>query len=328
MTANATADRPAAGEEAGAAGVAEPAPQYLAGAACVCLAVFCFAIQDALIKYLSGLYPIYQFLLMRSITMVPILGAAVWWEAGAAGFRIVKPGFVLLRGIVLLGAYLTYSLSLARLALADATAIYFTLPLFVAALAGPMLGERVPVYRWLAIISGFTGVIVMLRPGYGVFEPAALLALAGAFLYGVGQMMSGLFPGNRTSSIAFYQSCVYLVGAIVLTTAFGSGSWASAFGPEWGFLVRAWTEPTARDLALMLAFGPLSAIGMPLYVHGYKVAPTNFAAPFEYTSMMWAVVLGFLLFGALPGVATVVGAAIVVGAGLFMVWNDGRVARG
>lgn len=304
-------------------------PRYLVGALCVCAALGLFSIQDSLVKWMSGSYPIYEFLVLRTITMVPILGIAAWREGGAAAFDVQRPMLMILRGVILCGAYTTFALSIATLSLAAATAIYFTLPLFVAGLSWPLLGERVPGYRWIAIIVGFGGVLVMVQPWRegGVFEPAALLALSGAFLYGLGQMMARYFKNERTSVISFYQSFAYLMIAGLLAAVFGTGALEMPGHASLQFLTRGWVAPNWFDLALMLAFGPLSAIGMPLFVHGYKSAPPSFSAAFEYTGMFWAVGLGWLIFRELPDQPTIAGAAIVVAAGLFMLYFDNRSGR-
>lgn len=315
--------------EATTAPASPPAPRYAFGALCVCAALGLFSIQDSLVKWMSGSYPIYEFLLLRTITMVPILAVAAWREGGPQAFAVARPGLMIVRGLALVCAYTSFALSIATISLAAATAIYFTLPLFVAGLSWPLLGERVPGYRWIAIVVGFAGVLVMVQPWQagGLFEPAALLALAGAFLYGLGQMMARFFKNERTSAIAFYQSLVYLTVAAVLTAIFAGGVFDQFDHRSLQFLTRAWVPPTWLDLTLMLAFGPLSAIGMPLYVQGYKTTPPSFAAAFEYTGMFWAVGLGWLIFRDLPDMPTLAGAAIVAGAGLFMLYCDRRAGR-
>lgn len=304
-------------------------PRYLVGGLCVCAALGLFSLQDSLVKWMSGSYPVHEFLVLRSITMVPILFIVALREGGSRALAVARPALMLLRGAILFAAYTTFALSIATLPLATATAFYFTLPLFVAALSWPLLGEYVPGYRWLAIVVGFGGVLAMVQPwrSSGMFEPAALLALSGAFLYGLGQMMARFFRNERTSAISFYQSLVYLLLAAALAAIFADGSLEGTGHPSLSFLTRGWVQPSAFDLALMLAFGPLSALGMPLYVQGYKTTPPSFAAAFEYTGMFWAVALGWLIFQELPTQETIIGATIVAGAGLYMIYRDHRAGR-
>jgi drug/metabolite transporter (DMT)-like permease len=291
----------------------------------VCGGIGLFTTQDSLVKWMSGDYPIHEILFVRCLATLPLLALVLAFSGRGFGvLAIGARGWLAARCFILFAAYLSMSLAIATITLADAAAIYFTLPLFVAGLAGPVLGERVPLYRWLAILAGFFGVVIMIRPGAGVLEPAAPLALASAFLYGLGQMLARKLRSEDTWAIAFYQNLAYLFGAIVLALVF-SGDWASGVDHKsLQFLVRPWKVPETFDLAIMLSFALISLVGLPLYIHGYKSAPANFVAAFEYTGMFWSVGLGWLLFRDLPGWSTLAGAAVVVAAGLFMLWRDSK----
>ena len=299
----------------------------LTGALCICAAVAISSTLDALMKWLSGAYPIHEVMVIRCLVGFPLFVIFIFYEGGIAGFRPAHLSFVILRGLILASANLAFYLAIAAIPIADAVSIYFTMPFFMAALVAPLLGERVMPYRWYAIIAGFIGVLVMIRPGRGVFEPAALLALWSAFGYAIGQAMarplSGLVP---SSTMAFYQNVVYLLVALVLAAVFAGGHFEDAVHPSLRFLANPWVWPHTFDGVLMVAFGVFSAAVMPLFVHAYKVAEANFVAPFEYTAMFWAVLWGMALFGDFPDGLTWLGAGIVIGAGLFMVHMD-RVYR-
>jgi drug/metabolite transporter (DMT)-like permease len=183
--------------------ISDSARQHLTGALCICAGALAYNLIDAIIKALSGSYPLSQFLVVRALATLPIVAAMVLWEAGPGGFRIYRAWLVALRGIIFFLGSLAFGLSIATIAIADAVSIYFIMPLAIAGLAGPILGERVPFHRWMAIAAGFIGVLVIMRPGTGVLEWAALLALAGALLESVGQIISRMLPGNRSSAIAF-----------------------------------------------------------------------------------------------------------------------------
>lgn len=296
--------------------------------ACLCGGVGLSAAMDATFKWLSGDYPVHQLLVMRCAAAFPILLAIMRFRDAVPLFRHPMWPAILVRGLVMGSAYLAFVLAIAAMPLADGVAIYFTMPLFIAALVGPFLGEKVPGYRWIAIIAGFIGVIVMIRPGNGLFEPAALLALYSAFCYAVGQMIArriGL--AVRPSVIAYHQNTIYLAVALVLAALFGSGGFSTEIHPSLDFLTRGWTWPSLTDLALMSVLGLLSALAMMLFTQAYQNAEANFVAPFEYTAMFWAAGYGFLVFGDVPGWATGLGGALVVGAGLFMLWRDRQAAR-
>jgi drug/metabolite transporter (DMT)-like permease len=228
-----------------------------------------------------------------------------------------------LRGSILCSAFLAYILSLAAMPIADSIAIYFTMPFFVAALAGPLLGERVKAYRWIAISMGFTGVMIMIRPGSSVFEPAALLALYSAFAYGFGQMLGrGISLDVSPVVQALHQNFVYLIVAIVLAVAFALLPAEHFQHKSLAFLARHWQWPSLNDFLLMSGIGFLASCGTVLFSMAYKLAESNFVAPFEYSGMFWAVIYGYFIFGNTPNSYTIFGGTIVIAAGLFMLATD------
>ncbi|MGB9141887.1 MAG: DMT family transporter [Aestuariivirga sp.] len=279
--------------------------------------------QDAIVKAMSGTYPVYETMLIRGLTSLPILAV---WLGRVHGLRALGTPLwprVLLRALILCSAYLAFILSIAAMPIANMVAIYFTMPFFVAGLAGPFLGERVPVYRWIAIIAGFVGVIVMVRPGVQAFEPAALLALYSAFGYAVGQMMGrSLAQKVEPLVIANWQNAVYfavaaLVGIIEQATGLvGEGQKSLAF------LTRPFVWPTPQDFLLLSSVGVLAAFAMMSFISAYRLAQSSFVAPFEYSGMVWAVLFGFLFFNDFPDFWTWSGMAIVAGAGFFMLVMD------
>jgi drug/metabolite transporter (DMT)-like permease len=285
----------------------------------ICGAVALATSMDAAIKWLSGEYPVHQLLVLRCLVAAPVLFAL----AGMHGREIVTPhprwGIVVLRALIMCSAYLAFVMGIAAMPMADAVAIYFTLPLFVAALAGPMLGEKVALERWLAILAGFVGVLVMIRPGAGVFEPAALLMLYAALAYGIGQMLTRwLGYGLRAPVLAFQQNFIYLIVGTILSLVFGFGQFAVEVHPSVDFMLRGWTMPPPADLALILSLGIVTGVAMVLFTSAYRLAESNLVAPFEYTAMIWATLWGFLLFADFPDWTTGAGAALVIGAGLYM----------
>lgn len=295
------------------------------GAIAICSAVGIASSTDALVKLLSGGYPIHQINSIRCAITLAICFGFVVWQGARHELMSPRVPFMLLRGFTLAMGNLTFYLSIATLKLADAVAIYFTMPFFVAGLAAPFLGERVRAHRWLAIAAGFVGVLIMIRPGKDVFEPAALLALASALFYGLGQAMARPLGDHVKPMItAFWQAVMYTAVAVGLGAVFGWGSFDSDAHASLGFLTRGWIMPNGPDLAIMLALGVVGALIMPLFVIAYKVAQASFVAPFEYTSMFWAVLVGYIMFGEVPDGYTFAGAAVVIAAGLFMLKMDQR----
>jgi drug/metabolite transporter (DMT)-like permease len=206
---------------------------------------------------------------------------------------------------------------------ADAVAIYFSMPLMIAALSGLLIGERVPPWRWAAVVIGFAGVVVVQHPGFGVFEPASLVVLFSTLCYAVGLMLSRPV-GMRVNSavMSFWQLAGFLATGLALSIVFGSGALHDSAHPSLAYLTAGWSTPTWLDLAQMLGFGAAAALATILYTAGYKVAAPSFVAPFEYSSLIWASVWGFVLWGDVPGAATFAGAALIVAAGLGMIARE------
>jgi drug/metabolite transporter (DMT)-like permease len=278
--------------------------------------VFVFSIQDALLKYVSGSYPLTEALVFRTVVAVPILTYLVWRGDGlAALFKNV--GFLALRAFILFFAYTAYYLAFPALPLTDAVALYFTVPLFVVIMAGPYLGERSNWKVWAAVLIGLAGVAVMLRPGEGLFEWAALLSLFSAATYAFSQLMARKVGATTSASVlSFYQNLVFFIVAVVLALLFRVTGIQDAVHPSLNFLVRPWTTPNLADGLIMAACGIVAAAGTVLLVNGYRYAAANIAAAFEYTGLIWLTLWGWVFFHEVPRASTVAGAGLIVIAGL------------
>jgi len=289
----------------------------------ICSGVALASLQDALVKWISGGYPVHEALIIRSLVATPIVLLMVMRNPERPALFDRHTPRSLLRGAILCSAYLSFVLSIASMPIADSVAIYFTMPFFVAALAYPVLGERVRPHRWLAIIAGFVGVMIMLHPGSGVFEPAALFALYSAFGYALGQMMGRDIARKVPPTVmAFHQNLVYFTVALGLTAISYLFDFSWVTHKSLVFLLRHWSMPSLGDLALMSSLGVCASFAMILFGTGYKLAESSFVAPFEYSSMIWAVLYGFVIFGDVPGFETLTGGLVVISAGLFMLWMD------
>jgi drug/metabolite transporter (DMT)-like permease len=295
---------------------------------CILAGIGLASAQDAIVKSMSSGYPAYEALLARCVGSVPVLAFFMWRDGKGWSIGTGLWPRILLRGAILGIAYLGFVLAIAAMPIANAVAIYFTMPFFVAGLADPILGERVRPHRWLAICAGFIGVLIIVRPGFGQFEPAAILALISALGYAVGQMIGRpLSQQIPPIIIAVWQNIIYAVIAVVLLLVFSIFDFGAFSHPSLVFLSRPFVWPSAGHGALMLASGVFAAFAMLLFVNAYKYAEANFVAPFEYSAMIWAVSFGLVLFGDFPDAATWTGAAVVIAAGILMVYRDRQIDR-
>lgn len=302
----------------------------LTGILALCLGVAVFSFQDPIIKLVSGDYPVTEVMAIRSIVSLPILLTIVHLDAGLGALFSGRFGLLTLRGFILFVSYTIYYLGVAALPLADAAALYFMAPLFIMAMAGPYLGERVTLRTLVPVMVGLVGVIVMLQPGTGVFEWAALFSLGSALFYGFSQLMARKMGDTETASVmTFYQNGLYLVGACALAGLFSLAGIENASHPSLQFLVRPWIWPTMTDFLMMAACGFIASAGMILLSQAYRLAPANTVATFEYTGILWTPLWGYLVFAETPRLTTVIGAVLIVGAGVVALnWAGQQRSRG
>ncbi|HKQ94513.1 MAG TPA: DMT family transporter [Aestuariivirgaceae bacterium] len=290
----------------------------LTGIAFICLGVAVFSIQDAVIKAVSGSYPVTEAVAIRSLVGLPIMLALVHYQTGVGSILSPRSPMLILRAAVMLLSYLTFYLAFPALPLADAVALWFMVPLIVTALAGPVLGERVPLKAWLAVGVGLLGVVIMLQPGTGLFKPAALLSLFAAFFYSAAMLMARRMGGTEGASVmAFYQNLAFLLGPTLLAGAFHAAGIEGASNASLDFLVRPWVMPPLGDLVLMGSCGFVAAAGMSLLTAAYRAAEAHVITPFEYTGLVWTPLWGYVFWHEVPATTTVIGASLIVGAGLW-----------
>jgi drug/metabolite transporter (DMT)-like permease len=300
--------------------------QKLKGALILSAAVAVTAAQDAFIKDLSQSYPVHQMQTFRAGTALLLITAWIVASGGLRPLLRTRPsGLLLLRSAILALASLSFYISLAAMDFPDAVAIYFSMPLIVAALSGAVIGERVPPRRWVAVGVGFIGVVIVQHPGVGVFEPASLIVLFSALCYAIGLMLTRPV-GMRVNSavMGFWQLIGFLTTGILLSLIFGSGAFHDPAHPSLSYLTAGWVAPTWPHLLHLAGFGVAAAAATILYTAGYKVAAPSFVAPFEYPALLWASLWGFLMWGDVPAGTTFAGAALIVAAGLWMIWRESR----
>ena len=285
-----------------------------------------FSVQDLILKKLSGDYPLQQAMVIRSLTALPFLTLIVWWFDGRLS-TITTPGWrkMLARGLLAFTAYTAYYMGLAALPIATTVALYFTAPLFITLAAALILRERISTAAATAVLAGFVGVVLMVRPGADNLGWAALLPIAGAAGYALAMVLARPLGRTETAAaMAFWGNICFLGCALSLTAIFGSGAYEGASDPALAFLTRGWVSPPPLDLALMAACGLIAAIGLTLLTHAYRIAPSASVAPFEYTYMFFGVLWGWLFWSEMPRPAGWVGISIIIAAGLYVIRAEGR----
>ncbi|MCB2121627.1 DMT family transporter [Albidovulum sp.] len=283
-----------------------------------------FSIQDLILKLLSGAYPLYEIMIMRSVTAMPLLLGLVYMNGGL--HKLVAQGWpqMLWRGFLASCAYFAYYLALASLPLATTAALFFTAPLFITLFSVVLLREAVGPRRWAAVAIGFLGALVMLRPGAETFDWAAVMAIGAGLTYAISMVQARqLGARHSAAALAFWGNLVFLACALVLAAVFHDGRYNGSAHASLGFLTRGSLSPTLHDLALMTATGVIAAAGLTLLTQAYRVAESNVIAPFEYTAMLWSVLFGWVFFHSLPDAQGWLGIVMIVGAGLYVLYREG-----
>ena len=283
--------------------VAQAAP--LAGIGLLLLAVLCFSLLDATAKYLVETVPTLQIVWLRFVSHVilSLVLFRVWTNPSL--LKTKRPVLQIVRAFCLLGITIFNFLAVRYLQLAETTAIMFAAPFVITALAGPILGEWAGPRRWIAIVVGFLGVLVVTQPGFGDMHWAAIYSVASMLFYAVYAILTRQL--TATDSAAGMLILSGIVAAVAMTPA-GLSVWV--------------TPPDLWTWSLLFATGVFGGGGHFLFIIAHRMAPAPVLAPFIYTQIVWMIALGYLVFGDVPTLTNLVGAAIVVGSGLYILYRE------
>ena len=282
-----------------------------------------FSVNDVAIKFLSAGYALHQIILIRAIVaMIFILIVIHLSPRGWSQITTARPTAHLLRVVIVMLSNVTYFLGLAAMPFADAVAVAYVSPIVVTLLSILVLGETVGPRRWAAVIVGMVGVIVLLRPGAGVIQPAAVLVLISAVLYAAGNLLARRMGSTESAmTLSFYVQSGFIAVSLSMGLWTGDGHLATA-DPIWAFLFRAWIWPPVADWPIFLATGLSVGIGGLMVTQAYRMAEAGLVAPFEYIGMPIAIVWGIVVFSTFPDATAWVGIALICGAGLYTLWRE------
>lgn len=290
------------------AGLNRQGGNVLRGILCMLVGGCCFAIMDSLVKWVAPRCPVMQIIFFRSLFAFLPIGLAVAREGGVAALRTQRLGGHANRSLCGLLSLVCFVYAFGHMPLADAVGIGFSAPLFITALSVPMLGESVGMRRWCAVLVGFIGVLIMVRPGSGVFQAAALAALTATVLYALSMIfIRRLGETERTSAIAFY----YTLTSVVISGA---------------TLPFVWATPNAIDAVLLVIIGLVGGAGQIFITAAFRSAPAAIVAPFDYASILYVSLIGYAVWGDVPDGPLLIGAAILIVSGLYILHRETRRA--
>jgi S-adenosylmethionine uptake transporter len=299
----------------------------------ILLGVAAISVNDMLIKRLSGGYPLHQIVFTRSAIGIVLGLLLVKIEGGFHLLKTRQPGLHLLRGLLIVISNMSFFLALSVLPLAEATALFFAAPLFITVLSIPVLGEKVGPLRLGAVIVGFIGVVVMMRPWAStatleVSRWVLLLPVLAALTYALNQLMTRkLGVNSKASALMVYIQAAFVAVSLGFFLIAGDGRFVDeGSNPSLQFLLRAWVWPAEEDYLTFLGIGlNIALIGYCLS-QAYRLGDAATVAPFEYIGLPLAVFWGFVIFGDLPVWEVWVGIALILASGLFVYLRERQKA--
>jgi len=280
-------------------------PGAVLGIAMMMLGILLFVVNDVLAKWLVATYTVGQVLLVRSMFAMAMLSPMIWREGLRRVASPPRPGLQLLRVFFSTAEVAAFYWAVAYLPLADVVTIYLAGPIWVTALAGPLLGEKVGLRRWLAVMVGFAGVVIAMRPTSAALGLPSLIALTGSFFFALLMITTRNLRGTPDTTLVTWQTMAALMAGLV----------AAPFG---------WVTPAPIEFLLLGLLGVVATLGHMCVNRSLKLAPAAVVVPYQYTQIVWAVLMGWLFFGDVPGPALIVGSTIIIGAGLYLFLAEQR----
>lgn len=267
-----------------------------------------YSCLDVLAKWTVTIYAAAQFLLIRSTTSIAVLLPFVARNNFAALKNVPRPGLQAVRLVLAITEILLFFTAIYYLPLADTITCYLSAPIIVVALSALFLGEKVGWRRWLAVLAGFAGVVIAMKPQASSISFGALIAVAGAFGSALLMIVTRQLRGTSQTFLAFSQIC----GTLLFGAVFAPFHWIT---PEWS------------HVGIFLVAGVVSVCGLLCANRALTLAPASVLAPYKFTAILFAALFGYLAFGDVPSLNTIVGAAIIVASGLYIFMRERKLAR-
>ena len=270
--------------------------------------IFLFAVNDTLGKWLVATYSVGQVLLIRSAAALLVLAPFIWREGREAFRAAPKPGLQVTRVLFSTLEVVGFYWAVAYLPLVDVMTFYLAAPIYVTAISALVLREPVGWRRWSAVIVGFIGVIIALRPTSASWSAPALIALAGSVCFSFLLLVTRHLRGTSDTVLVTGQTVTALIFGVVLAPLH-------------------WVPPTAIDIALLALLGVVAMIAHVCVNRSLKLADAAVVVPFQYTLLFWAIAFGWLVFGDVPHANMLIGAAVIIAAGLFIFFREQQLKR-
>ena len=294
----------------------------LLGVGSLVLGILIFSLQDITVKWMGGSYPILEIVLFRSMIALPATLVFFRLE-GRRGLPTTKRHRLeYVRGLFMFLSYTTYFMGLAALPLAEIAALKFSTPLIITLLSVALLREKVELKRWIALIVGFIGVLIIIRPGSASFNIGSIFILLNVMFYAFSVMITRrLQTTDSSATMSYFSSLVYVVIATILTPILIAVGPIPNASSSIAFLFHAWSLPTLLDVIVMFGLGLIWAVGIYFTTRAYSLALASVVAPFEYMTLPINTIWGFLIWHDFPALATWIGAFITLASSLYTLYQ-------
>ena len=276
-------------------------PHTLRGALMIMTAVAMFVVMDSVSKYLSRFYPVPAIVWARYFFHLLLVVIALGPRVGLRLVRTRRLGAQLVRGLLLAGSTLFFVFAIKQMPLAETSSITFIAPVLVTLMAAFILKEKVELARWLAVAGGFVGVLIIIRPGSGVFTWTSVLPLGSATCFACYQILTRKLANLESPYTSIFYSG--LVGSVMMSLT----------------LPYVWTLPRSLNHALLfVVIGIIGGLSHLILIKAYDYAPASRLAPFSYTQLIWVIVIGYLVFGDFPDRWSLIGITVIVASGIYI----------
>jgi drug/metabolite transporter (DMT)-like permease len=295
----------------------------LKGIGFLLLAMLIGSLQSVAVKWIGGNYSVLEIVTFRSLVALPVTLLFFRLEGKKGLPTTSQPKLQIVRGLFLFLSYTTFMMGLAALPLADIESIRFSGPMMITILSVFMLGEKVELRRWLALIVGFAGILLIVRPGSANFNEGTIFVLISVLFYALTVILTRkMNTTDSSATMAYFSSWVYLIAAFITSPLAAAVGEIPNAHPSIAFLFHAWTVPTPLDLFIMSGLGLVWAGWMYFMTRAYSTAQASVIAPFEYASLPISIMWGFALWHEIPTWMTLAGAALTLLSGLYIFYHE------
>ena len=294
---------------------------------CAIGAAFCFSLSDFTVKILSVYYPLHQIILIRSFSaFIFTIFFFVPLEGGFTALKTKRPLSHLFRGLLLVFANLFFFLGLVSLPIAECSAIFYVAPLLITVFSSVILKEKVGFRRFSALIVGFIGVLIIVKPGQISFEWVSFLPLSAAIFYaGLHIMTRQMGLSEKASTLSIYIQISFILVSMLMGIVLGDGRYSGFENPSLEFLVRAWIWPINTHSLAIIGIGISSSIGGYLISQAYRLSEAGLIAPFEYTTLILSVIWGIIIWNEWLSLISLLGIMLILLSGIYIAFREVEV---